>query len=86
MLRLRTLFNPSEIEPFKVIASIVKVTSRAEEGLLPVTLEDEEADFMINLVLHEHGQIHPAVAIEVAALKEGIDAAREIELELLHCC
>ena len=44
MLRLRTLFNPPEIEPFKVIASIVKVTSRAEEGLLPVTLEDEEAD------------------------------------------
>jgi hypothetical protein len=37
---------------------------------------------VIDFVLHENGDIRFAIAIEVAALKEGVDSPGDIDMEL----
>jgi hypothetical protein len=61
------------IEPVKVVATIAKGPAGAQEHLLAIALQDQETDFVIVFVLHEHSDIRYAIGIEVAALQERVD-------------
>jgi len=73
LLNRAPIFDPPEIHPLKIVAAICEGLAGAKQRLLAIAMEDQDTEFVVGFVLHENSQVRSTIAIEIAALQEGVD-------------
>jgi len=89
LLNRAPIFDPPEIHPLKIVAAICEGLAGAKQRLLAIAMEDQDTEFVVGFVLHENSQVRSTIAIEIAALQEGVDPtwscpAAEVQRSAAH--